>query len=123
MANTLADRQRGRPATPLGGRADYGFSNAPKPVAPAPPAGQYPGAPPTYPGTPSYRFPTNYGGVPNYEFAPNVDSGVRAQNTQMLIQEMQRRQQEQELRAAELFQIQSQYQRPRQSRIMMLGGY
>jgi hypothetical protein len=112
--------------------------SAPKPpAAPAPPAGQYPGPvpnygpPPTYPvpPVPGYGAPpvytpnTNFGPQQNYNFQPDIDPRARASYAQLnaMIAEQQR--QEQQARAAEMFQIRSQYQAPRQSRMTLLGGY
>jgi hypothetical protein len=115
--------------------------SAPKPpkapTAPAPPAGQYPGPvpnygpPPTYPvppvpgygPPPTYTPDLSFGPPQNYNFKPEIDPTAKANYAQMNAMIALQQRQEAAARAAELFQIRSQYQAPRQSRMTLLGGY
>jgi hypothetical protein len=95
---------------------------APKPVTtPAAPIGQYPGPVPTYGKPPSYGAPPSYGPPPTYEFAPDPKAKAQADMSALLA--MKQAAQEEAARKAELFQIQSQWHAPRQSRMTLLGGY
>lgn len=115
MVKTPADYLAKSPGMTM--PSGYGFPTGPKPPAPAPPAGQYPGA------VPEYGKPPGYGKPPNYHFAPEIDPQAQQQNAYMQYLAMQQAEQDKRNREAELFQIQSQYHTPRQSRIISLGGY
>jgi len=64
---TLAERNANMPPRPGPRHPGYGFPNTPSPAPAAPPAGQYPGALPTYGKPPSYASQIgNYGTPPSY---------------------------------------------------------